>query len=393
MSDSREAAEAREDAQGFCERVLDPFKFRMRMEQFDYSDLRPHVEARDARHAAELAEANGEVERLHEQLADAGVVEVSPGHWRFTMAERFGKALADLATIRAERDAAQADLTVARYERDEAKAHASDMTVACNEHAAERDAAAADLAATRSRLDEAERLLRGWSDTTAALLLTPYPVRVVETDAFLAASQPSPSTPVPLETGGGGALERDRWYCSGRLDGMAFAEGGSCANRSLSIRSLTVSHWQPRLRSIRPLKYCVPGWRNCRPHRAERKRTPARDGHGCKSDLRRLLRMGWAIPRGAWATCMALVPPVAHTNISLMPATATLSYRPRGASRGMSRLGGGILLGWRCSDSELYGRLFPTVRLIAMKHSGCGSVSIQRSRPLGCAQPSRSKTE
>ena len=82
-----------------------------------------------------------------------------------------------VATLRAERDTAEAE---ADKEHDNALVRVAD-----------------DLRATRSRLDEAERLLReehpgvGKPDCRQC--------------TFLAASQPSPSTPVPLETGGGGA--------------------------------------------------------------------------------------------------------------------------------------------------------------------------------------------
>ena len=74
---------------------------------------------------------------------------------------------------------------------------------------AERDAAAADLAATRSRLDEAVRLLGRWMFFASGVAFkSTYGEEVEhETDAFLAASQPSPSTPVPLETGGGGVTD------------------------------------------------------------------------------------------------------------------------------------------------------------------------------------------
>ena len=144
------------------------------------------------------------------------------------MAEKLEKALADLATLRAERDAAQADLTVARYERDDARR---------------------DIAATRSRLErsggESWGVSRGGvhgladfdrnggavieSDPRVGYELRAYlhngwlyvrrwsegeeysdgapkgyaPRMVEKLHAFLAASQPSPSTPVPLETGGG----------------------------------------------------------------------------------------------------------------------------------------------------------------------------------------------
>ena len=186
MSDSREAAEARAKAHEVLDNPALCFE--------DGSD-NPHQHPACDRltvllvsHARELAEANGEVERLHEQLADAGVVEVSPGHWRFTMVEKLGKALADLATLRAERDAAV-------RERDEQRREAKQWhEVMC--------AVDEERIATRSRLDEAVRLLRDVcppeSFGTGSL-----GVAIKAAHAFLAASQPSPSTPVPLETGGG----------------------------------------------------------------------------------------------------------------------------------------------------------------------------------------------
>ena len=120
---------------------------------------------------------------------------VSPGHWRFTMAEKLEKAL---ATFRAERDAAV-------RERDEQRREAKQWhEVMC--------AVDEERAATRSRLDEADRhlgvVLRHFAvvDAVSGALSAEAVAACDVAHAFLAASQPSPSTPVPLETGGGGAL-------------------------------------------------------------------------------------------------------------------------------------------------------------------------------------------
>ena len=81
---------------------------------------------------------------------------------------------------------------------------------------AERDAAVAERDATRSRLDEAERhlgvVLRHFAvvDAVSGALSAEAVAACDVAHAFLAASQPSPSTPVPLETGGGGKTPRPK---------------------------------------------------------------------------------------------------------------------------------------------------------------------------------------
>ncbi len=111
---------------------------------------------------AERAALEAEVERLRDIVADWTLEDES------------------IATLRAERDAAIEEARVGRRQYDEVYDR---------------------LQATRSRLDEAVRLLREvYVDTNAVRTFL-----ATLGDARGAASQPSPSTPVPRETGGGGA--------------------------------------------------------------------------------------------------------------------------------------------------------------------------------------------
>ena len=133
---------------------------------------------------------------------------------------------AENVTLRAERDAAVAGAD---------KEHATLVRVADG------------LRATRSRLDEAVAklkdallLLRSCGDYINHLGDCPQRDEVTDgcdcgfrqfdtgVDAFLAASQPSPSTPVPQETGGGGALcgERSCMFCRGATLGRCALPAG-----------------------------------------------------------------------------------------------------------------------------------------------------------------------